>query len=164
MNGMQRFGLLLLGCFAVMVLYPNFDARGWHFIGFTLLGGAAVLLILSVFSNLFAIYRFETLNKIITLGIIAVIIYVLWWHFPQVDNLTPIEKIKDGRTPTKEDIQKGLKRLTFNFDFVHRNVRREENFINQDLEKKAKTPAKKVRAPKSASQQEDDGISIIPED
>ena len=34
------------------------------------------------------------------------------------------------------DIDRGLKRFTFNFDFVRRNARRKENFINQDMNSK----------------------------
>ncbi len=160
MNGWQRFGLLILGCVGVMILFPNFDSRGWHFILFTLLGGAAALLLLSVLSNLFAIYRFETLNKIITLVVLGIIVYVLLWYFPQTDYRAPITKLKAGEMPTKADIQRGLKRLTFNFDFVHRNVRRDENFSNQEIpsqpaEKKIVIPAKPV--------QTQDSIEIIPE-
>ena len=131
MNGWQRFGLLLLGCVAIMILYPDYGTRGWPFVGMLLAAGAGVFLVLSVVSNLFAIYRFAFLNKLITLGVIAAICYVLLWYFPQTDGLTPIQKLKAGRTPTKDEMIWGLKKLSFNFDFVRRNVRRDENFVNQ---------------------------------
>ena len=46
-------------------------------------------------------------------------------------------KIKYGEFPTKADIDRGLKRFTFNFDFVRRNAKRKENFTNQDINEKA---------------------------
>ena len=131
MNGWQRFGLLILGCVAVMILYPHYGAKGWPFIGMTLLVGTGAILLLSVISNIFAIYRFNFLNNLITLGVLAAIVYFLLWNFPQTDGISPIEKIKSGRTPTREDVDRGLKQLTFNFDFVRRNVRRDENYSNQ---------------------------------
>ena len=132
MNGWQRFGLLFLGCIAVLILYPNYGTQGLSFVGFVLAAGAGILLVLSVISNLFAIYRFTFLNNLITLGVIAAICYVLLWYFPQADGFSPIEKIKAGHTPTRADIDRGIKQLTFNFDFVHRNVRQDENFSNQE--------------------------------
>lgn len=148
MNGGQRFGLLILGCLTVMILFPDFDGKGWSFILFTLLGGSAVLLVLSVLSNLFAIYRFETLNKLITLAFITCVGYILLWHFPQTNYPAPIYQLKEGKTPTKADIKRGIKRLTFNFDFVRRNVRLDENFSNQEL-KKEKKEVKKSSVKKS---------------
>ena len=51
--------------------------------------------------------------------------------------VTPVNKIKYGEFPTKADIDRGLKRFTFNFDFVRRNAKRKENFTNQDINEKA---------------------------
>lgn len=134
MNGWQRFAILLLCCFAVMVLYPNFDAAGWTFIGILIAMWTGAIMVLSIISNIFGIYRFETLNKLISLVFVAAVMYTLLWYFPQEDKVTPINKLKYGEFPTKADIDKGIKRFTFNFDFVRRNARRSENFINQDMD------------------------------
>ena len=161
MNGWQRFGLLILGCFAIMVLYPDFDKTGLHFIGMTLLIGTAGIFLLSVLSNVFAIYRFELLNKLITLGVLALISYVLLWHFPQTDRVAPVDKLRAGQTPTKADLQKGIRQLTFNFDFVRRNVRREENFSNQHANQPQTKPAK---APAQPAAKADDVMEVLPEE
>ena len=144
MNGWQRFGMLIVCCFLVMVLYPNFEGDAWNFI--LMVGGlwTGVIMVISVISNLFGLYRFETLNKLITIVLLGGIIYSLLWYFPQTDKVSPINKLKHGEFPTKEDLDKGLKRFTFNFDFVRRNVNRDENFINQDMNKeKVKKEIKK---------------------
>ncbi len=135
MNGWQRFAVLIVCCFVVMVLYPYFDAAGWTFIGIAFAMWTGVIMILSVISNLFGLYKFESLNKMIFFVLICAIMYSLLWYFPQEDKVTPINKIKYGEIPTKQDIEYGLKRFTFNFDFVRRNARRKENFINQDMDK-----------------------------
>ncbi len=144
MNGWQRFGMLIVCCFLVMVLYPNFEGDAWNFI--LMVGGlwTGVIMVISVISNLFGLYRFEALNKLITIVLLGGIIYSLLWYFPQTDKVSPINKLKHGEFPTKEDLDKGLKRFTFNFDFVRRNVNRDENFINQDMNKeKVKKEIKK---------------------
>lgn len=132
MSGWQRFGILLLCCFLVMVLFPNYDTAGLSFIGMAILLWTGGIIVLSIISNIFALSRFESITRFITLLVMGAILYTLLWYFPQTDNVSPINKLKYGEYPTKEDIDKGLKRLTFNFDFVHRRVNRDENFVNQD--------------------------------
>lgn len=144
MNGWQRFGILLVCCFIVMVLFPNYDASGWTFIGLLILMWTGAIMLLSLVCNIFALYRFEWLNRLLTLAVFCGIMYTLLWYFPQTDKVVPINKLKYGEYPTKADIDKGLKRLTFNFDFVRRNVHRDENFTNQEDLEKAKKQVKKI--------------------
>lgn len=118
-----------------MVLYPYFDAAGWTFMGVAFAMWTGVIVVLSIISNLFGLYKFDGLNKLIFFVLICAIMYSLLWYFPQEDKVTPINKIKYGEIPTKKDIEYGIKRFTFNFDFVRRNARRKENFINQDMDK-----------------------------
>lgn len=138
MNGWHRFGILLLCCFLVMVCFPNYDSMGWSFIGITILGWTIVLLIITLITNVFGLNRVEWFNRIATLVVLLGVLYTLLWHFPQTDKVSPINRLKYGEYPTKADVNRGLKRLTFNFDFVRRNVGREENYKNQELEPKKK--------------------------
>ena len=144
MSGWQRFGLLLVCCFVVLVLFPNYDMAGLSFIGMALLMWTGAIILLTIISNIFGLYRFEWFERAVTFAVFFAIIYTLLWYFPQTDKVTPINKLKYGEYPTRADISKGLKRLTFNFDFVRRNVRRDENFANQDELRKAKEPVKKA--------------------
>ena len=145
MNGWQRFGILLLCCFFVMVLFPNYDAAGLSFIGLTLLMWTGAIILLTIISNIFGLYRFEFLTRLATLVVLVGVLYTLLWYFPQTDKVVPINKLKYGEYPTRADIQKGLKQLTFNFDFVHRNARRRENFANQEELQKAKDKTQKIQ-------------------
>lgn len=157
MNGWQRFAILLLCCFVVLVCYPNFDISGWTFIGLLIAMWTGGIIVLSIISNLFGLYRLESVNKFISIVFIFAVFYTLLWYFPQEDKVTPINKLKYGEFPTKADIDKGLKRFTFNFDFVRRNARRSENFINQDMDgDKVKKEFKKT-----VSQQTDKLIDSI---
>ena len=87
-----------------------------------------------IISNMLGLYNFPSLNKLITFVLVVMIMCSLLWYFPQKDNVTPINKIKYGEVPTKEDIKRGLNRFTFNFDFVRRRADRAENFVNQEVE------------------------------
>ena len=144
MNGWQRFGILILCCFLVLVLFPKYDAAGLSFLGLAFLMWTGAIILLTIISNIFGLYRFEWLGKLVTFAVLIGIIYTLLWNFPQTDKVSPINKLKYGEYPTKTDIEKGFKRLTFNFDFVRRNVRRKENFVNQEDLNKAKDPVKKA--------------------
>ncbi len=150
MNGWQRFAILLLCCFAVMVCYPDFDIAGWTFIGILIAMWTGAIMVLSIISNIFGLYRLETLNKLISIVFIGAVFYTLLWYFPQQDKVTPINKLKYGEIPTRADVEKGLKRFKFNFDFVRRNARRSENFINQDMDgDKVKKEIKKTVSKKA---------------
>lgn len=169
MNGWQRFCLLLLCSFIVMVCWPNFEQDGWTFIGSYILVGTGAIIVLSLISNLFAIYRFEWINRIISLAVLCLMMYVLLWYFPQTDKVSPINKMKYGEFPTQADIKQGLQRLTFNFDFVNRNVRGEENFKNQESAKQkankqaAKEEADRKAAARKAAQKAKEVIDIVVE-
>lgn len=89
-----------------MVLYPDFDASGWTFIGIACAMWTGIIMVLSVISNLFGLYRMETFNKLISFILLCGIMYSLLWYFPQEDKVTPINKIKYGEIPTKADIEK----------------------------------------------------------
>lgn len=134
MTGWQRFGIMLLCYFAVMVLYPNYDAAGFYFAGITLVMWTGVILILAVISNILGLYNFPNFCRFITLVFVAAVLFSLLWYFPQKDNVSPINKLKYGEIPTMDDIKAGVNRFTFNFDFVRRRATRSENFVNQKLE------------------------------
>ncbi|MBR4682446.1 MAG: hypothetical protein IKP06_04000 [Elusimicrobiaceae bacterium] len=144
MSGWQRFGILIVCCFLLVVLFPNYDTAGLSFVGLAFLMWTGAIILLTIISNIFGLYRFEWLQKTVTFAVFFGILYTLLWNFPQTDKVSPINKLKHGEYPTKADIEKGLKRLTFNFDFEHRNVRRNENFVNQEELKKAKEPVQKA--------------------
>ena len=136
MNGWQRFGILIVCCALIMILFPYYDAEGWSFIGLSLLIWTGVIIAISMVFNVFALYKLAWLNKLTTLVVMGAIMYALLLYFPQKDKVAPINKLKYGEYPTVEDMKYGLKRLTFNFDFVSRNVGREENYANQEVDSK----------------------------
>ncbi|WP_428039023.1 hypothetical protein [Candidatus Avelusimicrobium faecicola] len=164
MNGWQRFMFLLMCYFVVMVLYPNYDAAGLYFVGVTLAMWTGVILVLSIISNMLGLYNFPSLNKLITFVLVVMIMCSLLWYFPQKDNVTPINKIKYGEVPTKEDIKRGLNRFTFNFDFVRRRADRAENFVNQEMEENKEgvneTKAKIQKHTKKAVKKMEDTLDI----
>ena len=169
MNGWQRFGILLLCCIAVMILFPHYGGSAWPFIGIVMLMWLGVITLVSFVSNMFALERIEWLNRLLTLVLFCGIMYTLLWYFPQKDKVSPINKLKYGEYPTVADIKQGIKQLTFNFDFVRRNVSRDENFINQekfnDTKKKARKAAKVAKeAPKEIVQIVEDEEEAFEED
>ena len=131
MNGFQRFALLLLCLLAALICYPYYTASVWPFMALLLGIWSGVIMVMSVILGLFGLDRFNWVNRIATVVLVAGIIYSILWFMPQEDNVKPITRIQNGQLPSRTDMARGLKRLTFNFDFNHRNARSEKNFINQ---------------------------------
>ena len=151
MNGWHRFGILIVCCVAVMILFPEYNFSGWSFMGMMLLMWTGVIVLLSLLINIFGLERAERFNKLLTLVIMVLILWCLLLYFPQTDKVSPINKLKYGEYPTKRTIKKGIKKLTFNFDFKRRNVHRDANYINQEATpyfgsiKKTKETIKRVQ-------------------
>lgn len=150
MTGWQRFFLLILCYFIMLVFFPYYDGKGLSFIFLTFAMWTGVIILLSIIVNLFALYKLPPLNALFTLIFVLVVMGSLLIYFPQEGRLSPINQLKTGQLPTTADIEMGIKRLTFNFDFVRRNVERDENYINQmtpeQRKKKAEEEAAEVAA------------------
>ena len=144
--GWQRFFILLLCCFFVMVLFPDYDKSAWSAIGIMALMWTGAIMLISLICNIFALDRFEWFNRLITLVVFGAIVYTLLWYFPQSDKVSPINKLKYGEYPTLEQIKKGIDKLKFHNDFVNKPPKRGEIFSDeeaeqakQNLQKAAKT-------------------------
>ncbi len=133
MNGWHRFGILLICCFAIMILFPNHGGMGWPFIGMVVLMWTGAIMLLSLLANVFTLNRYNWFNNLLTLAVTAGILYTLLWYFPQSSHVSPINQLKHGEIPTMDTVKKGIKGLTFNFNFTRRNIHRTENYINQQM-------------------------------
>lgn len=134
MTGWARFFLLLVCCVTVLVLWPQYDAAGLLFMGMAFLLWTCVIILLSVLSNIFGVYKFEFLNRLVSIMFLGALLASLLFYFPLKDNQTPALLLKQNVWPTLSDAKQGLNRLTFNFDFVRRNVKRDANYVNQKLD------------------------------
>ena len=135
MTGWQRFFLLFVACVGVMIFWPQYDMKGVTFILMAFILWTCVIMLLSVLINLFAIYKSESLHRLVSLAFLVVMIGSLLYYFPLEDKQTPFSRLLKHQWPTGQDIKEGVKRLTFNFDFARRNVHREANFVNQKIDK-----------------------------
>ena len=143
MNGFQRFALLLLCLLAGMICYPNYTMSVWPFMGLLLALWTGVIMVMSVVLGILGLDRFAWANRLATFLLIVGIIYSILWYMPQEGTVKPIDQIRQGKVPSISDMEKGIKRLTFNFDFARRNARSQKNFINQQDKKPTPPPAKK---------------------
>ena len=134
MNGWARFFLLLVCCIVTLILWPQYNRAGLGFLGMFFILWTCITILLSVIVNIFAIYKWEWLHRLISIAFVVAMVACLLYHFPLVDNQTPISRLKANQWPSGQDIQAGIKRLTFNFDFVRRNVHRDANYVNQKLD------------------------------
>ena len=93
-----------------------------------------IIMLLSVLINLFAIYKSEFLHRLVSLAFLVVMVGSLLYYFPLENKQTPASRLLKHQWPTWQDIQIGIKQITFNFDFERRNVHRSSNYINQKLD------------------------------
>ncbi|WP_458402457.1 hypothetical protein [Candidatus Avelusimicrobium sp.] len=145
MNGWAKFFLLLVCCVFTLILFPQYDQAGLKFMGMLFLFWTCTIMLFSIIGNILALYKFETLNRLFGIAFLAGFIASLLLYFPLVGNETPYTRLQNKQWPTEENIKEGVKRLTFNFDFVRRNAKRQENFVNQKIQD-AKTLKKQAEA------------------
>ena len=150
MIGIQRFLLLILCVLLVMICYPDFGVTGWTFAGTIILVWTGIILIMSIVGTLFGLYRFEGINRFLTWVFFLCMLASILMFFPQDDQITPLQKLRQGNIPTGADIQRGLNKFTFNFAFDRRNARSDKNFINQQDAKKAAEEASRKEAEQNA--------------
>lgn len=134
MTGWQRFFLLLVCVVVTLVLWPQYDRSGLTFMLMAGLLWTCVIIMLSVIINMFAIYKLEFLHRFISILFFGTVMASLLYYFPLKGGETPASRLAAGQWPTMQDVQQGMKRLTFNFDFVRRNVHRDANYINQKMD------------------------------
>ena len=163
MTGVQRFFMLLLCVLLMMVLFPNFGPAGWPFAGTIILVWTGVILIMSIVGGLFGLYRFDGVNRFLSLLLFIGIVGSLLWYFPQEDKVSPINKIKHGQFPTGADIKQGINQLTLNFAFDKRNARSGKNFVNQPgLRDKPESSG--IKTPNSISKKAMNRVNAMIED
>ena len=144
MSGWQRFFMLFLFTIGILVCFPQYDTKGFTFMAMAFILWCCIIILCTVLLNLFALAKFDWLHRILSIVFLLVMLASLLFHFPLENNQTPISRLQNGQFPTVADLQEGARRLTFNFDFVRRNVRRSDNYVNQQYDKKPE-PQKEVK-------------------
>lgn len=134
MTGWQRFFLLIVCCAATVILWPQYDKAGLTFLAMFFLLWTCMIVLFSILINLFAIYKIELVHRILSMVFLIAMVACILAYFPLIGGQTPLIRLQQNQWPTPEDVQKGIKRLTFNFDFVRRNVHQDANYVNQQLE------------------------------
>lgn len=142
MNGIQRFFLCVLSLIAIMICFPSYGPSVKTFALTALAICFGGLFILSLIVGLFGLDKYIGFNKFLTLLVWIVFTLYLLFCFPQTDKVSPINKIKHGQFPTKEDISKGAEKITFHFNFLRTKDQieqqknkyrtREEQIMNPD--------------------------------
>lgn len=159
MTGWQRFFLLFVCCTAVLILWPQYDSAGLTFMGMAFLLWTCVIIMLSVLSNIFGIYKFEFLNRLVSILFLGALMASLLYYFPLKDKQTPAARLRANQWPTLQDAQKGVQRVTFNFDFVRRNVKRDANYVNQKID----DASEKTQEMKKSVKKQKEKLDIIVE-
>ena len=156
----QRFALLLLCLLGALICFPNYPLSAWLFIGILFAVGMGVIMIVSFVFAISGLDRFASFNHVVTLALIIAVGYVLLWHLPQSGDLKPIEQLQQGKFPTQEDLIRGVKQLTFNFDFNRRGAHSEENFANQQHNNQPAKTSQKTDSTSSDSAEKWKSIGI----
>ena len=159
MNGWAKFFLLIVCCIFTLILWPQYNTDSLQFMGLLALLWTCLILLVSIVGNIFALYKFEFLNRLVSLAYLAALLASLIYYFPLENDQTPYLRKKNNIWPTISDAKAGIERLTFNFDFVRRNVNNEKNYINQQFDK-ADSTKKEI---KKAVQKTQEMLDIIVE-
>ena len=159
MNGWAKFFLLIVCCVFTLILWPQYNKDGLQFLGLLALLWTCLILLVSIVGNILALYKFEFLNRLVSLAYLAALLASLIYYFPLENDQTPYLRMKNNVWPTISDAKTGIERLTFNFDFIRRNANNEKNYINQQFDK-ADSTKKEI---KKAVQKTQEMLDIIVE-
>lgn len=159
MNGWAKFFLLIVCCIFTLILWPQYNTDSLQFMGLLALLWTCLILLVSIVGNIFALYKFEFLNRLVSLAYLAALLASLIYYFPLENDQTPYLRMKNNIWPTISDAKTGIERLTFNFDFIRRNANNEKNYINQQFDK-ADSTKKEI---KKAVQKTQEMLDIIVE-
>ena len=159
MNGWAKFFLLIVCCIFTLILWPQYNTDSLQFMGLLALLWTCLILLVSIVGNIFALYKFEFLNRLVSLAYLAALLVSLIYYFPLENDQTPYLRMKNNIWPTISDAKTGIERLTFNFDFIRRNANNEKNYINQQFDK-ADSTKKEI---KKAVQKTQEMLDIIVE-
>ncbi|MBR3632348.1 MAG: hypothetical protein IKN49_04770 [Elusimicrobiaceae bacterium] len=163
MNGWARFFLLLVCCLVTLILWPQYNRASLAFLGMYFVLWTCITILLSVLINMFAIYKVEWLHRIISIVFVVVMAGCLLYYFPLINHQTPWARLKANQWPSGQDIQEGIKQLTFNFDFVRRNVHRDANYINQKLDDGKETTTETTQEIKKIVKKQQETLDIVVE-
>jgi hypothetical protein len=176
MNGIQRFFLCVLSLLAIMICFPNYDGS---IVSFALIsmgicfGG---LFVLSMLVGLLGLDKYPTFNKLLTLAVWIVFTLYLLFNFPQMDKVSPINKLKHGDFPKKQDILDGAQKLTFHVNMVrtkeqieeqqHKNKyrNREEQIMNPEGTAPSAQPQPQPKPKTKPKPKEEPKVEIFMED
>ncbi len=159
MTGWQRFFLLIVCIAFTLILWPQYDRAGLMFMLMAGLMWTCVIVILSVIINMFALYKLELLHRLISIVFLAALIASFLYYFPLEGGETPAARLAKGQWPTETDVRRGIKQLTFNFDFLRRGVHNEANYINQKMDDASDT----VKDIKKTAKKKKEALEILVE-
>ena len=139
MSAWQRFFLLIIFCAGVMICFPQYDKQGFSFMLTAFCLWTCLIILLSIIVNLLGIYKFDFLHRIISLIFLAVMLGSLLYYFPLPNQQTPLSRLKNKQYPTSQDMNIGIRKLTFNFDFFRQNFQKKEETIKKAVQKAKET-------------------------
>ena len=131
MTGWQRFFLLFSMCAGILICWPQYNDQGITFMVLAFILWCGIILFFSVLMNLFAIVKWEFLHRLCSIILLSLMAFSLLYYFPLKDGDTPFIRLKNRQWPTQDDVIIGLKRLTFSYDFVDKNVKQNHPIQDQ---------------------------------
>jgi len=159
MTGWQRFFLLFLMSVALLICFPQYGDDGKIFLALAFILWTSIIIFFTVIMNLLAIVKVDFLHRLFSLMLLIVMAASLLYYFPLEGDETPYIRLKNKEWPTKEDMQRGAKRLTFSYDFVNKGTKQ-----NHPLKDQMDTVSKIKKRVEDKVQEQIDSFNIVIEE
>jgi cell division protein FtsW (lipid II flippase) len=126
-----KIGLIIAIHLAVFLCYPDTGEFGGYYLAISIVLWTGFMLFINLSVKIIKFIS-GALGHLVHLALLCLMLVSIALTLPQADRVTVFEKVRDGKYPTKETIQKGLNKLGLakkNIPAIH--LRK----INEGLEK-----------------------------
>ena len=105
-----KIGLIIAIHLAVFLSYPETGEFGGYYLAISIMLWTGVMLFINLSVKIIKFIS-GALGHLVHLAILLVMLLSIALTLPQADRVTVLEKVRDGKYPTKKTIQTGLHKL-----------------------------------------------------
>ena len=105
-----KIGIIIAFHLAVFLSYPETGEFGIYYLAISIVLWTGFMMFINLSVKIIKFIS-GVLGHLVHLAILIVMLLSIALTLPQADRVTVLEKIKDGKYPTKETLQRGLSKL-----------------------------------------------------
>ena len=140
-----KIGLIIAIHLAVFLSYPDVGEYGGYYLAISIVLWTGFMMFINLSVKIIKFIS-GALGHLVHLAILVLMFLSITLTLPQADRIPVIEKIRDGKYPTKETIQKGFQKLGLaKKNIPAKQLRQINNGIGKVLDKIEEKPPEPLK-------------------